>query len=125
MAVTLLHSDDDDFEPYFLEQLPSLEKAMIEHDLDPSAFTFAKSRSGAYRSYGSNASHHDYAVNTGEDTFTVTYANDQGFLDFLLASCVADDSSGAGQGDARKAPSESHERRSLIDGLSRWFGDRR
>jgi hypothetical protein len=114
-------SDGYAFDAGFLKQLPDVEKAMIAHNLDPSAFTITKGPNSSYRAYNGTGRYSDYAVDTGDDSFTVTYASDAGFLEFFLGACVAPDDSDSAPGHPIKPRSREHHQSSLIDRLARWF----
>jgi len=93
---------------------------MIDHDLDPSAFVLTKGPNDSYRAYQGTGRYFDYEVDTGADSFTVTYANDAGFLKFFLDACVAPDD--AGKPPAPEAPRSKHQNHSsLIGRMARWF----
>jgi hypothetical protein len=92
MPIELDCSEGYEFDASFRAQLPALEKAMTDHGIDPSDFVLTKGPSGAYHSYnGGRAPYNDYTVDTGEDAFTVTYADDAGFLEYFLRACLSPD----------------------------------
>jgi hypothetical protein len=76
MPIKAVDSDEVAFEASFRERLPAVEKTMIAHGLDPSAFTITKGRNRSYGSYYGTGRYYDYKVNTGEDSFVVSFATD-------------------------------------------------
>jgi hypothetical protein len=86
MPIELIASDDNQFDDRFLEKLPGVEQAMIARDMDPSAFAFTKTLRLTDRD-GTRES--DYTFTIGEDSFSVAYPSDIGFLEYFLARCVA------------------------------------
>jgi hypothetical protein len=121
MPIELLQGGEDEFDPEFRDQLPVVDKAMIEHNLDPSAFTITKDDSQAFGPASFGLRYHDYTVAVGDDSFTVTYPSDSGFLEFFLARCVAvDDPDGTTDAPNPSEPQQqSHA--SLIGKFARWF----
>ncbi len=103
-----------EFEADFLEQMPAVEKALIAHGFDPSAFFVTKSPNGTYRPYSLGVRYYDYTVAVGDESFTVTYPGDLSFLEFFLARCVAVD-------DADKPLPPDHKPSAAIGGLARWL----
>jgi hypothetical protein len=88
MPIELIAGDNNAFDDGFLEQLHGVEQAMIAHGLNPSAFTFTKT---LRRSHSDGTCDNDYTVATGDDSFSVTYPSDIGFLEYFLARCVVAD----------------------------------
>ena len=88
-----LQSSCGDFSPAFLKRLPALEKAMIEHGLEPSDFVIAKDASPAPRlplvlRPGGNPV--DYTVFVSGESFTVTQPDDLSFLGYFYRRCIPD-----------------------------------
>jgi hypothetical protein len=61
---------------------------MIANGLDPSSFKITKGRNRAYGSYQGTGRYYDYDVDTGEDSFVVSFATDAGFLEYFLNACT-------------------------------------
>ena len=120
MPIELECSEGYDFDATLREQLPTLEKTMIEQGLDPSAFTFTKGPNNSYRPYKGVGLYYDYIVDAGEDSFTVTYATDAAFLEYFLHACLSPDESG----DSNEHAEEKKQRKtnaSLLGRLKRWI----
>jgi hypothetical protein len=92
MPIELLQNDAYQFDADFLTQLPFVEKAMLSRNINPSAFTIAKSSARSHARYELSSQRYDYTVTIGEESFTVTYPCDQSFLEFFIAQCVAGES---------------------------------
>jgi hypothetical protein len=122
MPIKLEAYEGYDFDRSFREQLPALEKTMIAQDLDPSVFTFLKGPNRTYSSYYRGSGRYfDYTVETGEDSFTVSYANDAGFLEYFLGACVAPDYSDKPASEGAKPRSREQSHSSLMGRLGRWI----
>jgi hypothetical protein len=85
MPIELIASDDNKFDDGFLKQLPGVERAMIARDVDPSTFVFAKM---LRLTHSDGTRENDYTVAMGDDSFSVSYPSDIGFLEYFLARCV-------------------------------------
>jgi hypothetical protein len=85
MPIELIASNDNEFDDGFLELLPGVEQAMITRDMDPSTFAFTKTLRLTH-SDGTRES--DYTVAIGDDSFSVAYPSDIGFLEYFRARCV-------------------------------------
>jgi hypothetical protein len=109
MPIELDCSEGYEFDAAFREQLPSLGKTMLEHGLDPSAFTFTKGPNNSYRPYKGVGVYCDYIVDAGEESFTVNYANDAAFLEYFVHACVSPE---------ENVNSKTHD--SLLGRLARW-----
>lgn len=118
MSIELESSDGYDFDESFRAQLPALEATMVAHNLDPSAFIITKGPNSSYRPYKGTGRYNDYTIDTGEDSFTVTYANDAGFLEYFTGACVAPDDTVAAS-DKPSVRGRSHA--SLMARLARWL----
>ena len=93
MRIRLECADGCAFDESFLKRGADVERIMAANDLDPSSFRITKERSSKYSSYQGMGRYFDYTVDTGEDSFTVTYADDDGFLEFFLHACASKDGS--------------------------------
>jgi hypothetical protein len=91
MPIQFNASEGYEFDESFVKELPKVEKTMIDNDIDPSLFVITKGPSSKYSSYQGAGRYFDYTVDTGKDVFTVTYANDEGLLEFLLDACTSKD----------------------------------
>ena len=107
MPIELIASDDNEFDDAFLEQLPSVEQAMIARDMNPSTFAFTKT---LRRTYGDGTCENDYTVATGDDSFSVAYPSDIGFLEYFLARCVAAKEASDPLADGATPRSRKHKR---------------
>jgi hypothetical protein len=114
MGIELQCSDGYEFDKGFRAQLPALEAMMIAHDLDPSAFTMMKGPNSSYRAYRGVGRYNNYTIDTGEDSFTVTYANDAEFLEYFIGACVAPDDAAS-----EASPSQGQRHFSLLTRLAR------
>jgi hypothetical protein len=112
MPIGLESSEGYDFEATFRQQLPALEKAMIAQGLDPSLFTITKGPNSSYRPYRGVGLYHDYIVDVRDESFTVTYADDAGFLAYFLHVCLSQD-------DPKAETRDKHS--SLMGKLARWI----
>ena len=89
MPIEIEQNEASKFDPDFLNQLSIVEKAMLSRNINPSAFTIAKSSPRSRARYGLTPDCYDYTVTIDGDSFTVTYPGDQSFLEFFLDQCVA------------------------------------
>jgi hypothetical protein len=126
MPIKLEVAEGYDFDASFREQLPALEKTMITHGLDPAAFTITKGPNSSYSTfYRGSGRYFDYDVQTSEDSFTVTYADDAGFLEYFLGACVAPDDADEPAGEGAKPRSQEQNHSSLMGRLAAWIHPRR
>jgi len=109
-----------EFGSNFRIQLPEIECTMVAQDLDPSAFVLTKRPNDSYRAYLGTGRYYDYEVDTGEESFTVTYANDAGFLAFFLHACVTPDAS-ENPPNSFEPRSKQQNHSSLLDRMARWL----
>jgi hypothetical protein len=79
------------FSAEFMRKLPQVERAMIAHGLDPSAFVISKDHATPPTVPFIGPFFYDYTVFVGEESFTVTEPNDIKFLDYFLERCIAED----------------------------------
>ena len=120
-----LQSSYGDFDPAFVKQLPALEKAMVEHGINPSAFVIAKDQAQltllpiAYRPDGNPL---DYTVFVKGRSFTVTQPDDLSFLAYFYNLCVpAPEKKDASHSVAHAVHSEEKKLEALIGRLEKWF----
>jgi hypothetical protein len=100
------------FDDSFVKFLPDVEKAMIDHGLDPSDFVIAKDDS-QFNSYpGLRQRLHSYTVFVRGREFTVTQPTDLAFLKYFHDRCVAPE---------EVAPSPEHKLQSIIGRLLHWL----
>jgi hypothetical protein len=108
----ILQSTVGGFSAEFLRRLPSVERAMILHGLEPSQFVISKDIATTPTARLIGPFFYDYTVFFGDDHFTVTEPNDIPFLDYFYARIIAAD---------EDLPAD-HERPGLISRLVRWMG---
>jgi hypothetical protein len=102
------------FDDSFVKFLPVVEKAMIDHGLDPRDFTIAKD-STQFNSYpGLRQRFHDYTVSVRGKDFTVTQPTDSAFLKYFYDRCVAPE---------EVAPSPEHKLQGIIGRLLHWLNE--
>ena len=111
MAI-ILQSTVGGFSAEFMRRLPAIERAMIEHGLEPSQFVISKDTATTPTAPVIGPFFYDYTVFFGDDHFTVTEPNDTRFLDYFHKPCIAAD---------EETPPESR-RPGLISRLVRWMG---
>ena len=100
------------FDDSFIKFLPVVEKAMIEHGLDPRDFTIAKD-AAQFNSYpGLRQRFHSYTVFVRGQSFTVTQPTDSAFLKYFYDRCVAPEET---------APSPEHKLQGIIGRLLHWL----
>jgi len=109
----ILQSTVGGFSAEFIRRLPSVERAMILHGLEPAQFVISKDIATTPAARLIGPLFYDYTVFFGDDHFTVTEPNDIRFLDYFYARCMAAD---------EELPAE-HERPGLISRLVRWMGE--
>jgi hypothetical protein len=109
----ILQSTVGGFSAEFLRRLPSVERAMMLHGLEPSQFVISKDIATTPTARLIGPFFYDYTVFFGDDHFTVTEPNDIRFLDYFYARIIAAD---------EDLPAE-HERPGLISRLVRWMGE--
>jgi hypothetical protein len=93
---------------------------MIANGLDPSSFKITKGRNRAYGSYQGTGRYYDYDVDTGEDSFVVSFATDAGFLEYFLNACTESDDSDDKAGADVARPSTEQKHSSLLARLAQW-----
>ena len=100
------------FDASFLKFLPVVEKAMIDHGLDPRDFIIAKD-TNQFNSYpGLRQRFHNYTVFVRGKDFTVTQPTDSAFLKYFYDRCVAPE---------EVAPSPEHKLQVIIGRLLHWL----
>jgi hypothetical protein len=88
MPIELIANDDNEFDDGFLEQLPGVEQAMIARNMDPSTFAFTKT---LRLTHSDGTRENDYTIAISDDSFSVAYPSDIGFLEYFLARFVTAD----------------------------------
>jgi hypothetical protein len=86
-----LQSSVGGFSSEFMRRLPLLERAMLEHGLEPAAFVISKDRATPSSLHVVGAFFFEYTVYVGEESFTVTEPNDMTFLEFFYKRCIAEE----------------------------------
>jgi hypothetical protein len=100
------------FDASFLEFLPVVEKAMIDHGLNPRDFIIAKDAT-QFNSYpGLRQRFHSYTVFVRGKNFTVLQPTDSAFLKYFYDRCVAPE---------EVAPSPEHKLQGIIGRLLHWL----
>jgi len=84
-----LQTSVGEFDESFMRKLPLVEKAMIDHGLDPSIFVIAKDASLSTNARAFGATFRDYTVFVGDQHFTVTQPSDTRFLEYFYERCIA------------------------------------
>jgi len=100
------------FDASFLEFLPVVEKAMIDHGLDPRDFIIAKDATQFNVYPGLRQRFHNYTVFVKGQNFTVAQPTDSAFLKYFYDRCVAPD---------EIAPSPEHKLQEIIGRLLHWL----
>jgi hypothetical protein len=108
----ILQSTVGGFSAEFMRRLPSVERAMVAHGLEPSQFVISKDVATTPTARVIGPFFYDYTVFFGDDHFTVTEPNDIKFLDYFYNRCIAAD---------EDLPAES-KRPGLISRVIRWMG---
>lgn len=90
-AVSITLQSTVSFSPEFMRELPTLEKAMIEHGLEPSKFVISKDSATPSTRFVGGTFFFDYTVFVGGQHFTLTEPNDMVFLEYFLKLCIAED----------------------------------
>jgi hypothetical protein len=72
----------------FVEFLPVVEKAMIDHGLDPRDFIIAKDRTQFNSFPGLRQRFHNYTVSVKGQDFTVMQPTDLSFLKYFYDRCI-------------------------------------
>ena len=121
MPIALSSDDNCDFDNEFVEQLPIAEKALMAHELDPSAITIAKGSAQTHMQSLLGPGYYDYTVAIGDESFTVTYPGDQAFLEVFRARCVAATDPDFDSAGLAKAASPENRRLSLVQRISQWL----
>ena len=85
----ILQSSVGGFSDEFRRRLPAVERAMIEHGLEPSQFVISKDVATTPTAPVIGPFFYDYTVFFGDDNFTVTEPNDMKFLDYFYKRCIA------------------------------------
>jgi hypothetical protein len=102
------------FDDSFVRFLPVVEKAMIDHGLDPRDFVIAKD-STQFNAYpGLRQRFHSYTVSVRGKDFTVTQPTDSAFIRYFYDRCVAPE---------EVAPSPEHKLQGIIGRLLRWLNE--
>jgi hypothetical protein len=100
------------FDDSFIKFLPVVEKAMIDHGLDPSDFIIAKDDT-QFNSYpGLRQRFHNYSVFVRGKEFTVMQPTDGAFLKYFYDRCVAPE---------EVAPSPEHKLQGIVGRLLHWL----
>jgi hypothetical protein len=107
----ILQSTVGGFSAEFMRRLPAVERAMIEHGLEPSQFVISKDVATTPTAPVIGPFFYDYTVFFGDDNFTVTEPNDMKFLDYFYKRCIAAD---------EELPAEPS-RAGLISRMLRWM----
>jgi hypothetical protein len=120
-----LQSSYGDFDPAFVQQLPALEKAMIDQGLQPSDFVIAKDETRGPRlpiAYRPGGTPPEYTVFVKGRSFTVRQPDDMSFLAYFYRLCVpAPEEKDAPHSVAQALHSEEKKLEALIGRLERWL----
>ena len=120
-----LQSSYGDFDPAFVQQLPALEKAMIDQGLQPSDFVIAKDETRGPRlpiAYRPGGTPPEYTVFVKGRSFTVRQPDDMSFLAYFYRLCVpAPEEKDAPHSVAQALHSEEKKLEALIGRLKRWL----
>jgi hypothetical protein len=100
------------FDDSFVEFLPVVEKAMIDHGLDPRDFIIAKDRTQFNSFPGLRQRFHNYTVSVGGKDFTVMQPTDLAFLKYFYDRCIAPE---------QTAPSPEHKLQGIVGRLLHWL----
>lgn len=100
------------FDDSFVKFLPVVEKAMIDHGLDPRDFVIAKDNTQFNAFPGLRPRLHSYTVFVKGQDFTVIQPNDLAFLTYFYDRCVAPE---------EVAPSPEHKMQGIIGRLLHWL----
>lgn len=111
MPITL-QSTVGTFDESFMQRLPLVEGAMVDHGLDPARFIISKDRSLFTNSRPFGSLLWDYTVFVDDEHFTVTKPNDISFLDYFYERCIAPD---------EIAPAPQHKHDGLLMRLMHWM----
>ncbi len=79
------------FSAEFMRELPTLEKAMVAHGLEPSKFVISKDFATPSNRHVVGTFFYDYTVFVGGEHFTLTEPNDMVFMDYFQKLCTAED----------------------------------
>jgi hypothetical protein len=107
-----LQSTIGGFDESFLQKLPLVEKAMIDHGLDPSQFVISKDLSLFTNAKPFGSTFRDYTVFVGDQHFTVTQPSDMRFLEYFYARCISPD---------EQAPTPQHKLEEVLGRLLHWM----
>ncbi len=111
MPITL-QSTVGGFDAAFRRRLPLLERAIVDHGLDPAEFVFSKDFATPATLPFVGPCFYDYTVFVGDEHFTVTEPNDSRFLDYFHKRVIA------AEADAPEEPRRSD---GWMSRLSRWM----
>ena len=98
----ILQSTVGGFSAEFIRWLPSVERAMILHGLEPAQFVISKDIATTPTAPFIGPFFYDYTVFVGEENFTVTEPNDIIFLDYFYQRCIAEDDDLQTEQEARR-----------------------
>jgi hypothetical protein len=107
-----LQTSVGEFDESFMRKIPLVEKAMIDHGLDPSIFVIAKDASLLTNARAFGATFRDYTVFVGDQHFTVTQPSDIRFLEYFYDRCIAPEEA---------APTPHHKLASVLGKLVHWM----
>jgi hypothetical protein len=86
-----LQSSVGGFSREFMRKLPLVERAMVEHGLEPDAFVISKDTATTPTARFIGPFFYEYTVSFGEASFTVTEPNDIRFLDYFHQRCISEE----------------------------------
>ena len=121
-----LQSSVGDFGEAFLQRLPALERAMIDHGIDPAAFVIARNLAQSPHlpvAYQPDGNMLEYTVFVKGRSFTVTQPNDQAFLKYFYDLCVAQEHKDAPHSLAQAVHSGERKLEALIGRLEKWLNE--
>jgi hypothetical protein len=107
-----LQSTVGGFDDSFLQKLPEIEKAMLDHGLDPSQFVISKDLSLFTNARPFGNRFWDYTVFIYGQHFTVTQPSDLRFLEYFYDRCIAPD---------QPAPTPQHKLEHVLGRLMHWM----
>jgi hypothetical protein len=119
-----LQSSHGDFDPAFVKELPALEKAMIDHGIDPSNFVIAKDTASGPRlpiAYRPDGNPLEYTVFVKGRSFAVTQPDDMSFLAYFYSLCVPLEPKDAPHSAAHLLHTEEKRIEALIGRLEKWL----
>ena len=109
-----------DFGAAFLKRLPALEKAMIDHGIDPSNVIISKNPAQVTRltiAYRPTGHPSDYTVFVDGRSFTVTHQDDMSFFKYLYGLCV----NGNTADDSKKSSAAAARLTAFVGRMIRWL----